>query len=317
MLEIRALQRIEAVAAHGSVTAAARALGMTQPALTRSIASAERGLGGALFRRSQGGAEPTALCRLLLAEAPEVLRRMQALHERLLHLRGGSGEEVAVTAGPFTAEALALPALLAARAAAPRLRVRLEVAPWPEAVARLRARLTDLAVVTEAAAEAAGGLLAETLPPQRLAFVVRRGHALAGGAPNLAAVLRHPLATTAQLSPRLHGHLAEARGPARAAAPFPALLAESQAAWIAAVRGGGMVALPPLADALAAGELVLLGIEAPWLQARPVILRSRAAEAAPVTAVLAAIRQAAAEAAGQAEALWRGRQIPSNSSVDR
>lgn len=78
-----------------------------------------------------------------------------------------------------------------------------------------------------------------------------------------------------------------------------------------------LVALPPLADALAAGELVLLGIEAPWLQARPVILRSRAAEAAPVTAVLAAIRQAGAEAAGQAEALWRGRQIPSNSSVDR
>lgn len=46
MLDVRDLIRIQAVLNHGSFTRAAAALDMTQPALTRSIAAAERLAGG-------------------------------------------------------------------------------------------------------------------------------------------------------------------------------------------------------------------------------------------------------------------------------
>ena len=66
------------------------------------------------------GAEPTALCRLVLADAPEIIGRMQLLHDRLGQLRGGSGEEVAVATGPFPM-ALCLAATREFRRAHPRV----------------------------------------------------------------------------------------------------------------------------------------------------------------------------------------------------
>ena len=136
-LDVRDLVRITAIADHGGFTRAARALGMTQPALTRSISAAERAVGGQLFVRRRPRAEPTALCRMILAEAPGIVARMQDLHRRLDHVRGGSGEELAVASGPFPLESLVLPAVAALRRAHPRVRVRLETLPWPEAVAQL------------------------------------------------------------------------------------------------------------------------------------------------------------------------------------
>ncbi len=50
-----------AVADHGNYGAAACALAVTQPALTKQIQALETRVGGTLFRRGRHGAEPTAL----------------------------------------------------------------------------------------------------------------------------------------------------------------------------------------------------------------------------------------------------------------
>src|SRR5512133_2529968 len=55
LLQPRQLEAIVAVAETGSVHAAARRLGVPQPALSRLLASAERTLGVALFERSRSG----------------------------------------------------------------------------------------------------------------------------------------------------------------------------------------------------------------------------------------------------------------------
>lgn len=277
MLDVRDLIRIQAVLNHGGFTRAAAALGMTQPALTRSIAAAERLAGGPLFRRSRLGAEPTALCRLVLADAPEIIDRMQILHDRLGQLRGGSGEEVAIAAGPFLMD-LCLDATVAFRRAHPRARVRLETLPWPAALAQLRAGLCDLAVVTAGASFDEGRFAMETLPAQRLGFVVAPGHPLAQAKRvSMPQVLRWPLVTTAHPAPRLQTALAEARGArgARPDLPCPAVMAESTAAWLALVACGDYVALVSRAiagPALARGEVAMLPFSAPWMTSPPAIV---------------------------------------------
>lgn len=66
---IRHLAALAATVRHGSVTAAARVVNLTQPALTQAIARLERDLGCALFERGAGGMAPTPPALLLAPRA--------------------------------------------------------------------------------------------------------------------------------------------------------------------------------------------------------------------------------------------------------
>lgn len=59
-IEIRLLETFEAILRHRSVTAAADALGLTQPAVSQALARLRRCLGDPLFVRTPQGMEPTA-----------------------------------------------------------------------------------------------------------------------------------------------------------------------------------------------------------------------------------------------------------------
>ena len=59
MLEVRDLELVEAITAHGSFARAARVLGVSQSALTRHVAALEQRLRGVLFGRRNQGIEQT------------------------------------------------------------------------------------------------------------------------------------------------------------------------------------------------------------------------------------------------------------------
>jgi DNA-binding transcriptional LysR family regulator len=66
---VRHFAALAATVRHGSVTRAARAVNLTQPALTQAIARLEADLGCALFERGASGMTPTAPARLLAPRA--------------------------------------------------------------------------------------------------------------------------------------------------------------------------------------------------------------------------------------------------------
>lgn len=90
-LELRHLQVVCAIAEHGSVTKAAAALGLAQPALTAQLQRIERSLGGLLFERDRRGARPTPLGELVLARARVVLPAIQGLQEEAARLTTDDG----------------------------------------------------------------------------------------------------------------------------------------------------------------------------------------------------------------------------------
>ena len=281
-LDVTDLVRIAAVARHGGFTRAAGALGMTQPALTRSIAAAERVVGGALFVRRRPRAEPTALCRMILDEAPGIIERVQNLHRRISQVRGGSGEELSLASGPFTLDTVVLPAVAAFQRRHPRVRLRIETSSWPDALGQVRGGRCDLAVLTAGADFSGTDLTVLPLPAQRLVFAVRCGHPLTRMArPTPARILAYPLASTAQLVPRIHAALAGARGEdaarPRADFPFPAVMVESNSAWLSLACQSDFVALTTITSAMryvAAGQIAILPIERPWLVTRHAVVHA-------------------------------------------
>ena len=68
MIDNFRLRIFSAVASLGSFTAAAKALGISQPAVSQNIAELEKFAGARLLRRSRGGVELTATGKRLLRE---------------------------------------------------------------------------------------------------------------------------------------------------------------------------------------------------------------------------------------------------------
>ncbi len=87
-LDHRALRQFLAVADHGTVRAAARALHMSQPPLTAAIAQLEGRLGVSLFDRSVRGMHLTEAGAVLRDEARTIVGRLNHLEERVRFIGG-------------------------------------------------------------------------------------------------------------------------------------------------------------------------------------------------------------------------------------
>ena len=145
---IRELRSFVAVAERGSLSAAAEVLYLSVPALSAQIANLERELGTVLFDRSRKPARLTGAGQGVLARARDVL----ALYEQL----GSPAAARADLAGTFvlgsipTALTSVIPrALLALRAAHPRLTVRVHHGLSPSFAEQLRHGEIDAAIISE------------------------------------------------------------------------------------------------------------------------------------------------------------------------
>ena len=87
-VRLRQLEAFSAVARFGGVTAAADALGVSQPAISRLLASFGESVGFPLFERRDGRLRPTREARYLLGEVD----RMLASAERIEELMGDLSE---------------------------------------------------------------------------------------------------------------------------------------------------------------------------------------------------------------------------------
>jgi DNA-binding transcriptional LysR family regulator len=85
LLPPRQLQAIAAVAETGSMHAAARTLGVPQPALSRLVAGAERLLGSTLFERSRSGTRPTEAGARVIKQAAFALQALEGLSDAARH----------------------------------------------------------------------------------------------------------------------------------------------------------------------------------------------------------------------------------------
>ncbi|GAA1714900.1 LysR family transcriptional regulator [Propioniferax innocua] len=106
MPELIALKVLVAVADHGSMSAAAREVGMAQPNASRSLSTLERRLGLRLLNRSTTGSVPTPEGYLVVEWARQVLDEVDALVANATALHDADGGRLSVVASQTIAEHL-------------------------------------------------------------------------------------------------------------------------------------------------------------------------------------------------------------------
>ena len=89
-LNLRHLHAFREVAQLGSISAAARSVHLTQPAVTQAIAQIEDHFGARLFSRSSTGMQLTPAGQVC---AERVARALGALNEGIVELRGGASRD--------------------------------------------------------------------------------------------------------------------------------------------------------------------------------------------------------------------------------
>ena len=109
-VELKQLRNFVAVADDGGITAAARRLGLTQPALSRQIKALEEDLGVSLLERGARSFTLTAAAEVLLADARKLLEFCDGMENRVraaacgLPLRIGYSPSLAGDFLPFAIE---------------------------------------------------------------------------------------------------------------------------------------------------------------------------------------------------------------------
>jgi DNA-binding transcriptional LysR family regulator len=102
-LELRHLEAIAAICTHGSLGAAARALGVAQPSLSQTVARLEEQLGAKLFDRRDGGPlRPTAAAQLIASRGGSILRDVQMLSADLQAATRLAPSVIRIGVGPVT-----------------------------------------------------------------------------------------------------------------------------------------------------------------------------------------------------------------------
>lgn len=173
------LKALVQVAESGSIRSAARALNLSQSALTKALRELEASVGAELLLRSYKGIEFTPAGTVLLTRARLALSILEKAREEINLLRGGAGVTVAIGVTPVVA-ALVLPRVLREyECQQPDARIRLTEGLLTTVLPGLMEGRLDFALVIADSADLPYELEFDHLGPVPAALAGREGHPLA------------------------------------------------------------------------------------------------------------------------------------------
>ncbi|MGC4026853.1 MAG: LysR family transcriptional regulator [Mesorhizobium sp.] len=179
-LKFTHLRMIVALDEHGSVSAAAETMNVSQPAASRTIAEMEQIAGARLLERLPRGVRLTPYGQALARRARSILLELREADREISDLRSGTGGTVNIGAVTAPAIDLAVPAIRELRARHPRLEISIQVETSNVLARELLASRHDLIIAR----------IPEDLNPrlfesrvigiEKACLIVRRGHPVLG-----------------------------------------------------------------------------------------------------------------------------------------
>ena len=174
-----------------SFVVAAEELGLTQPAVSRSVRELETILGHDLIDRSTRGAELTRQGETFLRAAETGLAQL-ALATDSVVAEAGAGEAIRIGALPNVCSQFLPQLVMDFKAHSPEVVIHIIPGTNAALLSALRRGETDFVIGRLSSSEDMKGLAFEALFDEPLIFVVRADHPLANGRHSLQAAMSYP-----------------------------------------------------------------------------------------------------------------------------
>jgi DNA-binding transcriptional LysR family regulator len=176
-MKLSSLRDFLTVAERGGLRAAARHLGLPQPAITRSIQELEKELGVALFERHAKGVRLTPMGAAFLRRATAVRSELQRARDEIDQLRGETHGHLSICLSSAPHMALLPQVLRPFRARYPNLRMEIIDGVFPVAESALKDGTVDC-YIGPTPPGIAGELQVEKLFDNTRVILGRKGHPL-------------------------------------------------------------------------------------------------------------------------------------------
>jgi DNA-binding transcriptional LysR family regulator len=176
---LQTLRYVLAVHQHGSFARAARALGISQPSLSNSVARLEDELRGSVFVRSSRGVEFTPLGLLVVEQAARVVHEVDNLEQAAQLASGGAASRLRIGLGPELKADFGPKLLEAILERRPQLNLRTEVGDRTRLLPSLQARELDLIFCVRDEAVNRAGLVVRPIITTEGVLVAAPSHPLA------------------------------------------------------------------------------------------------------------------------------------------
>jgi LysR family transcriptional regulator, regulator of abg operon len=174
-MKLSALQALVAAVDAGSLRHAAKRLGLSQPALTKSVRELERKLAAPLLVRTTQGVVPTAQGKVLYEHALRVVRELGSATDEISQLSGRMSGELSIGAVPLAVMLLIPETLRTFGQAYPDIRLRVSEELYIAQLQRLRKAEVDVAVGGIPVGLSSGEFVVEKLMDTTMVVVVRKG----------------------------------------------------------------------------------------------------------------------------------------------
>ena len=175
-MKLHQLQALVGVVEHGSIRAAARAMHLSQAALTKSLRQLEEDAGVALLLRQPRGVTLTPAGQRLHARAQLVSRQLALAQDELRHGLGDEDGQVRVGLTPYLMLTVLGETFRWFRKRYPRVELRLMEGLVTRVVPALRAGSWDFAIVADSGDVSPQEFDTTPLQNHPQALVVRAGH---------------------------------------------------------------------------------------------------------------------------------------------
>jgi len=148
-MNLRQIEIFHAVYVNGSVSAAARVLGVSQPSVSKTLRHTEAVLGLDLFHRVAGRLVPTEEAHAMFGGVADIQERVRLLRETGRNLRGGGATTLRISALPSLGLGAVPAAVSRFLSDRPDVRFDLQTVHHDDLLRKLYERETDLAIANE------------------------------------------------------------------------------------------------------------------------------------------------------------------------
>lgn len=178
---VKQLAHLAAVVDAGSLSLAADRLGLTQPALSKSLSQLEQRIGAPLLRRSKSGSSPTALGRMLAVQGETIISSVRRAEMQVGDWNRANIGNLIIGAPPSIAAYL-MPSVIADfLASRPNVTMRVEVTPLAGLLEKIATNRMDMYVGVTRPTRVLDGFSTIPIYSDELAVFAREGHPIFDG----------------------------------------------------------------------------------------------------------------------------------------
>lgn len=283
MFEIRELRQLLSIDEFRHFGRAADAVGLSQPALTKSLQRIEAALGAQLFERSRARVAPTAIGKEVLQRARRLVEEAADLKRAVDQMNGAELSSITIGVGPAMSESYIAEAIARVTQRRPQTQIAIRVDHWRQLSTWLLAGELDFYIADIGEAKLDRRFQYTELPAQEFVWFARSGHPLVGRRRkpiSRAALIGYPLATPKMPSWATEWFAAAfgELGVAALPRPFPAIECESFAMLKRIVLESNCISAclqATLSKELEEGVMTILSIDAPTLTTQAGIIHLR------------------------------------------